>query len=169
MAPTKANAPEYSKDEKVLCFHLELLYEAKVLDVKQKDPNDKSDGYSYKIHYKGWKNTYVPFFLLVFLVSLGLASRMRGANAMGPPTSTGLTRRENRTMVAQDLSAFAGLRTAAAVSSVPARALSLPCARDLSNFYSEPHANPFSVAGTTGCLKNASGSSQMRTRSLQAT
>ena len=62
MAPTKANAPEYSKDEKVLCFHLELLYEAKVLDVKQKDPNDKSDGYSYKIHYKGWKNTYVSFY-----------------------------------------------------------------------------------------------------------
>jgi len=59
MAPSKANAPEYSKDEKVLCFHLELLYEAKVLDVKPKDPNDKGDGYVYKIHYKGWKNTYV--------------------------------------------------------------------------------------------------------------
>lgn len=72
MAPSKANAPEYSKDEKVLCFHLELLYEAKVLDVKPKDPNDKGDGYVYKIHYKGWKNTYVflsflcfPFLLLV--------------------------------------------------------------------------------------------------------
>lgn len=57
MAPSKANQPEYSKDEKVLCFHLELLYEAKVLDVKPKDPNDKGDGYVYKIHYKGWKNT----------------------------------------------------------------------------------------------------------------
>lgn len=62
MAPSKANAPEYSKDEKVLCFHLELLYEAKVLDVKQKDPNDKGEGYLYKIHYKGWKNTYVSLF-----------------------------------------------------------------------------------------------------------
>lgn len=59
MAPSKSNAPEYSKDEKVLCFHLELLYEAKVLEVKQKDPNDKGDGFVYKIHYKGWKNTYV--------------------------------------------------------------------------------------------------------------
>jgi hypothetical protein len=57
MAPSKANNAEYSKDEKVLCFHLELLYEAKVLDVKPKDPNDKGDGYVYKIHYKGWKNT----------------------------------------------------------------------------------------------------------------
>ncbi|KAM0706495.1 hypothetical protein Q7P35_005822 [Cladosporium inversicolor] len=58
MAPSKANNAEYSKDEKVLCFHLELLYEAKVLDVKPKDPNDKGDGYVYKIHYKGWKNTW---------------------------------------------------------------------------------------------------------------
>ena len=60
MAPSKANSPEYAKDEKVLCFHLELLYEAKVLDSKPKDPNDKGDGYVYKIHYKGWKYTYVP-------------------------------------------------------------------------------------------------------------
>jgi hypothetical protein len=75
MAPSKANSPEYAKDEKVLCFHLELLYEAKVLDSKPKDPNDKGDGYVYKIHYKGWKNTYVfcPFVLLIF-VSVGLVS-----------------------------------------------------------------------------------------------
>jgi hypothetical protein len=62
MAPSKSNSPEYAKDEKVLCFHLELLYEAKVLDSKPKDPNDKGDGYVYKIHYKGWKNTYVSSF-----------------------------------------------------------------------------------------------------------
>jgi hypothetical protein len=75
MAPSKANSPEYAKDEKVLCFHLELLYEAKVLDSKPKDPNDKGDGYVYKIHYKGWKNTYVscPFVLLI-LVFVGLVS-----------------------------------------------------------------------------------------------
>lgn len=66
MAPSKSNAPEYAKDEKVLCFHLELLYEAKVLDVKLKDPNDKGDGFVYKIHYKGWKNTYVLTLQLVF-------------------------------------------------------------------------------------------------------
>ena len=59
MAPSKANSAEYAKDEKVLCFHLELLYEAKEIDVKPKDPNDKGDGFMYKIHYKGWKNTYV--------------------------------------------------------------------------------------------------------------
>lgn len=70
MAPSKANSPEYAKDEKVLCFHLELLYEAKVLDLKPKDPNDKGDGYVYRIHYKGWKNTYVSccFTHLIFVV-----------------------------------------------------------------------------------------------------
>ncbi|KAK3709355.1 Esa1p-associated factor [Vermiconidia calcicola] len=57
MAPS-SSSPAYAKDEKVLCFHHELLYEAKVLDSKVKDPNDKKDGYMYKVHYKGWKNTW---------------------------------------------------------------------------------------------------------------
>lgn len=59
MAPSTNPQPVYSKDEKVLCFHGELLYEAKILDSKVKDPNDKKDGYVYRVHYKGWKNTYV--------------------------------------------------------------------------------------------------------------
>jgi hypothetical protein len=59
MAPASSSAPLYQKDEKVLCFHHELLYEAKVLDSKVKDPNDKKDGFMYRVHYKGWKNTYV--------------------------------------------------------------------------------------------------------------
>nr|OQO09796.1 hypothetical protein B0A51_17926 [Rachicladosporium sp. CCFEE 5018] len=58
MAPSNPNGPQYNKDEKVLCFHLELLYEAKVLDYKPKDPNDKRDGFLYRVHYKGWKNTW---------------------------------------------------------------------------------------------------------------
>jgi len=57
MAPASSTQLIYQKDEKVLCFHLELLYEAKVLDYKVKDPNDKKDGYMYRVHYKGWKNT----------------------------------------------------------------------------------------------------------------
>lgn len=44
----------YEKDEKVLCFHGELLYEAKILEVEQ-DTETKS--FRYRIHYKGWKNT----------------------------------------------------------------------------------------------------------------
>lgn len=58
MAPPNAGGPLYAKDEKVLCFHHELLYEAKILDFKATDPNDKKNpSYSYRIHYKGWKNT----------------------------------------------------------------------------------------------------------------
>lgn len=60
MAPS--NFPQYNKDEKVLCFHHELLYEAKVLDYKHAVEGDKKSSYLYRVHYKGWKNTYVGFF-----------------------------------------------------------------------------------------------------------
>jgi hypothetical protein len=53
MAPSKAAAP-FTKDERVLCFHLDMLYEAKVLDAR---PGDEPSTWEYKIHYKGWKNT----------------------------------------------------------------------------------------------------------------
>jgi mortality factor 4-like protein 1 len=52
-----APGPVFQRDEKVLCFHHELLYEAKVLDLKLSDPADKKSAYLYKVHYKGWKNT----------------------------------------------------------------------------------------------------------------
>ncbi|CAG8904645.1 unnamed protein product [Penicillium egyptiacum] len=48
----------YSKDEKVLCFHHEILYDAKILDVRHKDSNDKKSPFEYQVHYKGWKNTW---------------------------------------------------------------------------------------------------------------
>ena len=57
--PPKAQPKEgFAKDEKVLCFHGELLYEAKILDSKLKTPNESKDGEMvYRVHYKGWKNT----------------------------------------------------------------------------------------------------------------
>lgn len=57
MAPSSHLA--YAKDERVLCFHHELLYEAKVLESKLSDPADKKSPLQYLVHYKGWKNTYV--------------------------------------------------------------------------------------------------------------
>jgi mortality factor 4-like protein 1 len=56
MAPAKpaAATSPYSKDEKVLCFHHDMLYEAKILDVRS---TGDSPSWQYKIHYKGWKNT----------------------------------------------------------------------------------------------------------------
>ena len=44
--------PAYAKDEKVLCFHHELLYEA-----KHEVANDKKSPLLYRVHYKGWKST----------------------------------------------------------------------------------------------------------------
>ncbi|ROW02596.1 hypothetical protein VPNG_07876 [Cytospora leucostoma] len=54
MAPSKPAAPPYSKDEKILCFHHEMLYEAKIIEIDQTDEG----AYRYKVHYKGWKSTW---------------------------------------------------------------------------------------------------------------
>lgn len=63
-----APASPFNKDEKVLCFHGDLLYEAKILDVEPVEPTDKKSPMQYRVHYKGWKNTYVPliFFFVVY-------------------------------------------------------------------------------------------------------
>jgi mortality factor 4-like protein 1 len=58
MAPVAAPEPLFKKDEKALCFHHELLYEAKVIELQPgEDGDDQKDGWEYKVHYKGWKNT----------------------------------------------------------------------------------------------------------------
>ncbi|KAJ9295676.1 hypothetical protein DTO271G3_5699 [Paecilomyces variotii] len=56
MAPTSHLS--YQKDERVLCFHHEILYEAKIIDVRHTDPEDRKSPYEYLVHYKGWKNTW---------------------------------------------------------------------------------------------------------------
>lgn len=55
MAPQKQSQPPFQKDERVLCFHMEMLYEAKILDVM---PGENGEGWQYKIHYKGWKSSW---------------------------------------------------------------------------------------------------------------
>ncbi|CAJ2511340.1 Uu.00g069650.m01.CDS01 [Anthostomella pinea] len=58
MAPSKQEkAPPYSKDEKVLCFHGDLMYEAKVTEVKV-EAGKKAEDAQYRIHYKGWKASW---------------------------------------------------------------------------------------------------------------
>jgi hypothetical protein len=59
MAPAAVPEPVFRKDEKVYCFHHELLYEAKVLEVRPAEGDEKKNGFEYRVHYKGWKNTYV--------------------------------------------------------------------------------------------------------------
>lgn len=60
MAP--AALTSYGKDEKVLCFHGDILYEAKILDLRHTDEDDIRSPYEYLVHYKGWKATYVSSF-----------------------------------------------------------------------------------------------------------
>ncbi|KAK4146441.1 MRG-domain-containing protein [Dichotomopilus funicola] len=55
MAPPKQQQPPFQKDERVLCFHMEMLYEAKILDTM---PAESGEGWQYKIHYKGWKSSW---------------------------------------------------------------------------------------------------------------
>ncbi|RMJ28145.1 hypothetical protein PHISP_00999 [Aspergillus sp. HF37] len=55
MAPAGSS---YGKDERVLCFHHDILYEAKILDLRHMDPDDNRSPYEYLVHYKGWKGTW---------------------------------------------------------------------------------------------------------------
>lgn len=55
MAPKQNQTPPYAKDERVLCFHGDLMYEAKVTEIK---PAAKVDDTQYRIHYKGWKASW---------------------------------------------------------------------------------------------------------------
>ncbi|KAL1958135.1 hypothetical protein VTO42DRAFT_4990 [Malbranchea cinnamomea] len=48
--------PLYQKDEVVLCYHGDILYEAKILDIRKTD--NKKSPFEYRVHYKGWKNTW---------------------------------------------------------------------------------------------------------------
>ena len=58
MAPTESvPKPTYKVGDVVLCFHHELLYEAKVLDTELNEDPSKDGLYSYRVHYKGWKAT----------------------------------------------------------------------------------------------------------------
>ncbi|KAL5385992.1 hypothetical protein DPSP01_004427 [Paraphaeosphaeria sporulosa] len=58
MAPAPTVEAQFKKDEKALCFHHELMYEAKIIEVSSKEEAEKKNGYQYKVHYKGWKNTW---------------------------------------------------------------------------------------------------------------
>ncbi|KAI2484585.1 MRG multi-domain protein [Pyrenophora tritici-repentis] len=58
MAPAAVPEPSFKKDEKVYCFHHELLYEAKVLELRPVEGDEKKNGFEYRVHYKGWKNTW---------------------------------------------------------------------------------------------------------------
>lgn len=66
MSTTAAPTLTYNAQERVLCYHGPLIYEAKVLKTKNFDETSTSTGVvgpHYLVHYKGWKQTYVLFFV----------------------------------------------------------------------------------------------------------
>jgi mortality factor 4-like protein 1 len=65
MAPKQAPGPPFAKDEKVLCFHGDLMYEAKITEVRSAADHSntnvatiKADDAQYRVHYKGWKASW---------------------------------------------------------------------------------------------------------------
>lgn len=70
-------APIFQQNERVLCYHGPLIYEAKVLKIEHWDESNTklgTVGPHYFVHYKGWKQTYVQFpFTPPFLSSSRLA------------------------------------------------------------------------------------------------
>ncbi|KAA1137028.1 Esa1p-associated factor, variant 2 [Puccinia graminis f. sp. tritici] len=59
--PTNMPKMEFSASERVLCYHGPLLYEARVLKVKEAASDEARDipkGNQYWIHYKGWKQKW---------------------------------------------------------------------------------------------------------------
>ncbi len=58
------NHPKFDKNDYVFVSHYELLYEAKVLECRREDEEDMNSEWTYQVHYKGWKKTYVIFLYL---------------------------------------------------------------------------------------------------------
>lgn len=60
------SAQSFTPNERVLCYHGPLIYEAKVLKAETWDERTTQTGVvgpHYYVHYKGWKQTCVPFVL----------------------------------------------------------------------------------------------------------
>lgn len=57
-------AMQFATNERVLCYHGPLIYEAKVLKTDNYTESTSPTGRTgphYFVHYKGWKQTYVSF------------------------------------------------------------------------------------------------------------
>jgi hypothetical protein len=108
MAPAAAPEPTYRKDEKAFCFHHELLYEAKVIDVRPSEGDDQKSGFQYKVHYKGWKTTYVltlsplPFVpRTTCLATSGGGNHVRPSSTLDPGSTTSASLRVKPPSISQ--------------------------------------------------------------------
>jgi len=60
MAAPSGPPMTFSTQERVLCYHGPLIYEAKIMKTKVFDENHPMNGVAgqhYLVHYKGWKQT----------------------------------------------------------------------------------------------------------------
>ncbi|KAF8970982.1 MRG-domain-containing protein [Flammula alnicola] len=79
MSTTATVSPIFNAQERVLCYHGPLIYEAKVLKTKNYDEASTTTGVvgpHYLVHYKGWKQTWdewVPASRLLKLTESNLA------------------------------------------------------------------------------------------------
>lgn len=88
------STPSFATNERVLCYHGPLIYEAKVLKCEVWDEtNTKLDtvGAHYLVHYKGWKQTWdewVPMARLLKFNEGNLALQKDLSKAQAAATST---------------------------------------------------------------------------------
>ncbi|KAF8193795.1 MRG-domain-containing protein [Pholiota molesta] len=91
MSTPTAPSPIFNAQERVLCYHGPLIYEAKVLKTKSSDDTSAANGGPgprYLVHYKGWKQTWdewVPASRLLKLSesNLALQKTLQQTNAPG--------------------------------------------------------------------------------------
>jgi mortality factor 4-like protein 1 len=83
-----SDSVEFEKDEKVLCFHGPMLYEAKILKLELwTNRPDLLEGTFYFVHYRGWKQSWdewVPNTRLRKLNAVNLALQQELRNTVVP-------------------------------------------------------------------------------------
>ena len=55
-----ASTTTFAQNERVLCYHGPMIYEAKILKIDGWDETTGTVGPHFFVHYKGWKQTQVP-------------------------------------------------------------------------------------------------------------
>ncbi|KAI8334648.1 chromo domain-containing protein required for cell polarity [Chlamydoabsidia padenii] len=108
----------FDKDQKVLCFHGPLIYEARILDRKLETDDEKKTNYPiYYVHYQGWNKKWDEWLDNTRILTwneenLALQKRneqfyankkgtskkhtLGSSSTMGPPTETATNRKRTR-------------------------------------------------------------------------
>ncbi|KAI9789310.1 MAG: Esa1p-associated factor [Peltula sp. TS41687] len=55
---SQSSSTTFVKDERVYCFHMNLMYEAKIVDTRPITEGPRKGQTEHRVHYKGWKTTW---------------------------------------------------------------------------------------------------------------